>query len=83
MDIGWKIVSTGTALLAGLAATKVLDLGWKVVTGHEPPKDDGQAGLREAIVFAAVSGAVAAAARHFAMRGATKWYGGPLEPSRD
>lgn len=78
MDIGWKVVSGGSAVVAGLVANKLLNVGWKVVTGHEPPKDDEDVHLAEVVVFAAVSGAVVAAARQLALRGAAKWYGGPV-----
>lgn len=81
MDIGWKIVSTGSAVLAGLLANKLLDVGWKAVTGHNPPGDDDDpaVSLTEVIVFAAVSGAVIGLSRQLAQTGAAKWYGGPVE----
>jgi len=81
MDIGWKIVSTGSAVLACVLADKLLDLGWKAVTGHEPPGDDNDpaVSLTEVVVFAAVSGAVIGLSRQLAQTGAAKWYGGPVE----
>ncbi|HLT83344.1 MAG TPA: DUF4235 domain-containing protein [Phototrophicaceae bacterium] len=82
MDIGWKIVSAGSAVVAGLLANKVLDVGWKLVTGHNPPGDDDNdpaVSLTEIVVFAAVSGAVVGLARQLAQTGAAKWYGGPVE----
>jgi len=82
MDIGWEIVSTGSAVLAGLLANQLLDIGWKAVTGHEPPGDDNDdpaVSLTEVVVFAAVSGAVIGLSRQLAQAGAAKWYGGPVE----
>lgn len=81
MDIGWKLVSAGSAVVAGLIASKVLDIGWKAVTGHKPPGDDDDpaVSLAEIIVFAAVSGAVVGLSRQLAQTGAAKWYGGPVE----
>ncbi|QDB80492.1 DUF4235 domain-containing protein [Georgenia sp. 311] len=82
MDIGWKIVSTGSAVVAGILANKLLDLGWKAVTGHAPPGDDDgdpSVSFTEIVVFAAVSGAVVGLTRQLAQRGAAKWYGGPVE----
>jgi hypothetical protein len=82
MDIGWKIVSTGSAVVAGLLANKLLDLGWKAVTGHEPPGDDHDdpaVSITEIVVFAAVSGAVIGLSRQLAQVGAAKWYGGPVQ----
>ncbi len=82
MDIGWKIVSAGSAVVAGLLANKLIDIGWKVVTGHEPPSDDPNdptVSITEIVVFAAVSGAVVGLSRQLAQAGAAKWYGGPIE----
>lgn len=81
MDIGWKIVSAGSAIAAGFLANKILDVGWKAVTGHEPPSDDPDGptvSLTEIFVFAAVSGAVIGISRQLAQAGAAKWYGGPV-----
>lgn len=80
MDIGWKIVGAGSAIVAGLLANKVLDVGWKAVTGHAPPDDDPDdptISLTEIVVFAAVSGAVVGISQQLARAGARKWYGGP------
>ncbi|WP_448073723.1 DUF4235 domain-containing protein [Georgenia yuyongxinii] len=79
MDIGYRIVSTGALLLAGVVTHKVLDLGWRAVTGHEPPQDPDDPGVKmwEVITFAAVSGALVGLSRQLALRGAAKWYGGP------
>ena len=82
MDIGWKIVSAGSAIAAGFLANKILDVGWKLVTGHEPPSDDPDnpsVSLTEIVVFAAVSGAVIGISRQLAQAGAAKWYGGPVK----
>ncbi len=71
-----KLVTTVAAIAAGFAANKLLSVGWKAVTGHEPPTgdaDDGEISIGELVVFAAVSGAVVAFARTFATRGAAKW----------
>ena len=71
-----KLVTTVAAVAAGFAANKLIAVGWKAVTGHEPPTgdpDDGEISIGELVVFAAVSGAVVAFARTFATRGAAKW----------
>lgn len=70
-----KLVTTAAAVAAGFAANKALSIGWKAVTGHEPPTgdDDGEVSMGELVVFAAVSGAVVAFARTYATRGAAKW----------
>ncbi|MHB1064119.1 MAG: DUF4235 domain-containing protein [Georgenia sp.] len=79
MDIGWKLVSAGSLLVAGLVTHKVLNIGWKAVTGHTPPQDpdDPAVDLWEVVVFAAVSGALVGLSRQLALRSASKWYGGP------
>ncbi|MGC5614894.1 DUF4235 domain-containing protein [Georgenia sp. Z1491] len=77
MDIGWKIVSTGAGVVAGIAANKILSKGWVAVTGHEPPEivdGDDSVSLVEIVVFTAVSGAVVGLVRQLAMRQAAKWY---------
>ncbi|MFD1718782.1 DUF4235 domain-containing protein [Georgenia deserti] len=81
MDIGWKVVSTAATVGATMVATKAITTGWKVITGHAPPvdEDDPEVELWEAVAFAAVSGALLGLARHLALRGATKWYGGPVD----
>jgi hypothetical protein len=70
---------------AGVATNKIVDFGWKAVTGHEPPYDEDDPGVRaiEAIAFAAFSGAILGLMRHYAMRGASKWYGGPVDKRVD
>ncbi|MBN8881642.1 MAG: DUF4235 domain-containing protein [Salana multivorans] len=70
-----KIIQTIAVMAAGFAATKLLDLTWKAVTGHRPPvngEEDGSS-LREVVMFAAVSGAIAALARAFAGRAAKRF----------
>ncbi|MFH5821661.1 DUF4235 domain-containing protein [Georgenia sp. AZ-5] len=79
MEMGYRVVSTGALLVAGLVTNKVLDLGWKAVTGHEPPHDPDDPGVKlwEVLTFAAVSGALVGLTRQLAVRGASKWYRGP------
>ncbi|QOR70378.1 DUF4235 domain-containing protein [Ruania alkalisoli] len=81
-----KLVTTLAAIAAGIAANKLLTMGWKAATGHEPPTgdaDDGEISLGELVVFAAVSGAVVTFARTFATRGAKKWLdSGDLPPKK-
>lgn len=80
MDIGWKLVSTAAAVVAGLAATKALDASWRMVTGHHAPENEDESSLSEVVAFAALSAVVAAVARRYALRAAAKWYGGPNTP---
>lgn len=81
MDIGWKIISAGSLIAVGIVANKVLDVGWKTVTGHAPPQEEDDPGdnFKEALLFAAISGATIAVVRRVALRGAAKWYGSAQE----
>ena len=80
-----KIVQTLAVMAAGFAATKVLDLVWRKATGHRPPTvgNDDDSTLREIVVFAAVSGALAALARAGAGRAAARWSGQKLNRLTD
>ncbi|WP_092562274.1 DUF4235 domain-containing protein [Bowdeniella nasicola] len=81
MDIGWKIVSAGSMAVAGMVASKVVNVGWKAVTGHNPPEDPEDPGVRlaEVLTFALISGALMGLARQLALTGASRWYGGNRE----
>jgi hypothetical protein len=65
------LVAGGTAW----AARKAVSTAWRAATGHEPPAadDDGDAGLSEVIVAAAITGALAALARVLATRGTARF----------
>lgn len=78
-DIGWKLVSAGSMALAGLVAGKIVEIGWKAVTGKPAPVDPDDPGVSaaEIIVFAAVSGALLGLSRQIAALGAKRWYSGP------
>ncbi|KAE8762986.1 DUF4235 domain-containing protein [Georgenia thermotolerans] len=79
MDIGQRVVTTGALLVSGLVARKVLDVGWKAVTGHQPPQDPDDPGVKmwEVVIFAALSGALVGLTRQLAMRGVAKRFSGP------
>ncbi|WP_345036621.1 DUF4235 domain-containing protein [Georgenia daeguensis] len=85
MDIGWRVVSSGATLAATVLTTKAVTAGWKAVTGKDAPvdEDDPEVEWWEVIAFTVVSGALLGLARHFALRGATKFYGGPVEKRID
>ncbi|PWD50912.1 hypothetical protein C8046_09860 [Serinibacter arcticus] len=68
-----KIVTTLAVMAAGFAATKALDLVWRRVTGHRPPSQEDDATVRELVMFAAVSGALAALARAGTTRAVTRY----------
>ncbi|WP_108718833.1 DUF4235 domain-containing protein [Miniimonas sp. S16] len=81
-----KIVQTVAVMAAGFVATRVLNLVWKRVFGHKPPgtvDDEQDSSLREIVLFAAVSGAIAALARAGATKAAVRFTDKSLAESRD
>ncbi|MBM9434026.1 DUF4235 domain-containing protein [Flaviflexus equikiangi] len=76
MDIGWKIISTGGGLVAGLAAKKIVEYGWQFATGHNAPdEDDFESNLVEAVVFSVVAAATNTIIRNLVMKKASDVYG--------
>ncbi len=79
-----KLMTAGAVALAGLVAGKVLEKGWKLVTGHEAPVDfdDGETSIPEFVIYAAVSGAILAVARASVQKGTKRYLGrGPAKAS--
>ncbi len=72
----WRVFGGLSAVLAGMAARKVLTKGWHVVTGDDPPANPQTPGtaLREAMGWALLSGAAMGIARMFATRKAADYY---------
>jgi hypothetical protein len=70
--IGWKVVGLAFAVPAGIAARKALDAAWKSARGSDPPANPAAPGTTwsEALMWAAISGVIFAAARMVAARGA-------------
>ncbi|KRE60416.1 DUF4235 domain-containing protein [Nostocoides sp. Soil756] len=70
----WKLLGTGGAILAGVLATKVVNLVW-AKTGHDEinPKNP-DAPLAKALAYAAVTGLAVGAARTFTERKAAEYY---------
>lgn len=71
----WKILGTGSAILAGIAATKVADQLWQKA-GHDVALDpkDPDSPMWEALAYAALTGLAAGVARTFATRKAAQYY---------
>ena len=67
-----KLIGAAAALIAAWLAQQVISRVWQHSTGHEPPRadDDGDAGLSEVVIAAAVTGALVAISRVLATRGA-------------
>lgn len=73
-DMGWKIASAGAMGLSALVAGKVVEGGWKLVTGHDVPhEDDDEVALAPLLAFAALSAVAVALAQRFTMKRAKRF----------
>ena len=65
-----RAVSALVGAGAAFATRKLLTIGWKTVTGHEPPEhpEDPAVALGEALIWGVAVGASVAAARLLATR---------------
>jgi hypothetical protein len=72
-DNASKAVGAAAAFAAAFVTRKVITVGWKRLTGKEPPSDpqDPLVGTGEAVGYAIVMGVVMGAARVLAIRAAT------------
>jgi hypothetical protein len=82
-DMAWKVGSAVSMGLAGIAAAKIVEIGWKAVTGKAAPVDPDDPGVSvaEIVVFAIVSGALLGLSRQLAALGAKRLYAGS-QPKR-
>lgn len=85
---GWKVVGGLSAALGGKVARQVVGKAYTRATGKEPPIDPSHPGiqLREALIWALVSGTTVALVRLAIERGAaTAWVKatGSLPPGLD
>ncbi|MDO5629924.1 MAG: DUF4235 domain-containing protein [Mobilicoccus sp.] len=69
-DKVFKILGTLAVILAGVAAKKATDVGWKAVMASDVPDkpEESEQPLLEIILFGAVSGAIMALAKGLAGR---------------
>ena len=75
-SLGWKVMATASALVAGIAAKKLLKTVWEKSTGKPPPAnpESPQTTWVEAVGWAVVSGIVYGIARMIATREAAEYY---------
>ncbi len=76
-SLAWKVLGTGAAVLAGAVANQVVSKGWQLASGKPPPNDPShpdEAGWKEALLFAAITGFVVQGARVAAQRKAAQYY---------
>lgn len=81
-DYAIKIFSAGAAVLAAFAARKVIAGGWRMTTGHEVPEkpESDEYSWKEALAFAALTGALVGVARLVATRGTVRMVGRAPQP---
>jgi hypothetical protein len=72
----WTVFSVVSALGAAAVAKKALDTGWRAATGKQPPQNpaDPDVQMREAVLWAVVSGTFVALARMVAQRRAAHYF---------
>ena len=72
----WTLMSMVAVLGAAAVAKKALQTSWKTATGKNPPANpaDPDVEVREAVLWAAISGALIGLARMFAARRAANYY---------
>ncbi|HYH33915.1 MAG TPA: DUF4235 domain-containing protein [Nocardioides sp.] len=72
----WTLMSLVSVLGAAALSKKALHTSWKAATGKNPPANpaDPDVEMREAVAWAAVSGALVGLARMFAARRAAGYY---------
>ena len=71
----WRVLGTGSAILAGIVANKLVQTIWKKAGRDEvlDPRDP-RTPARDAILFAALTGLAVGAARTLATRKAAAYY---------
>jgi len=72
----WKLMGSGSAVLAGLATTKALDATWRTATGRKPPTkpESPDIAAREALLWSALSGMAIGVAKTYATRRAAGYW---------
>jgi hypothetical protein len=72
----WKVFGTVSAISAGVATKKLLEIAWKTATGNEPPANPEHPDVQwwEAVSFALASGAAIGVARMLTARKAAEYY---------
>ncbi|MBK8868754.1 MAG: DUF4235 domain-containing protein [Dermatophilaceae bacterium] len=73
----WRVIGTGSAVLAAAVAQKLVGKGWEFSTGKAAPDDPthpDESTWQEAVLFAALTGLVVNAARVIATRKAAEYY---------
>jgi len=72
--LAWKLLGTGSAILAGVLATKLVNAVWGRTVKDEINPKDPDAPLAKAVAYAAVTGLAVGVARTFTERKAAAYY---------
>ena len=74
--VSWKVIGGSAAVVSGIAAKQILNRGWKLTTGNEPPTNPEHPDTSwvEAVSWAVASGAVIGVVRMLAARKAASYY---------
>jgi hypothetical protein len=72
----WRLLGTGSAVLAATVVERGIRALWKATTGERPPEhpEDPDTRWGEAVAWAVISGAAVAVARLAATRRAARYY---------
>lgn len=76
-DLGWRLLAGAAAFGAGFVARKAITIGWRQVTGKEPPSnpESPEVDITEALGWAVVVGVGMEVARLLATRAAAnRWH---------
>lgn len=76
MSTNRKFIDLGLIVVAELASDYIVRLGWKIVTGKNPPEaDDFEVGLTELVIFSVLSGLLMTITKRLTVRTASRLYG--------
>lgn len=73
-NAAWKLLGTGGAILAGVLATKLVNLVWAKAGQDEINPKSPDAPLAKAVAYAAITGLAVGVARTFTERKAAAYY---------
>lgn len=73
-SLAWRAMGTGGAIIAGLVATKVVNLIWAKAGQDDINPKNPNAPLAHALVYAAITGLAVGIARTFTQRKAAAFY---------
>lgn len=73
-DLPWKALAAGSALVAGLVATKLADEVWKTIGQEKLDPDDPDTPIWPAVAYAALTGLAVGAAKAYATHRAAAYY---------